>query len=353
MSRVKVKDLKVGDVVRMQTFSLSNLKVGDTKNMKKYIALSVGDKTGSIGGVFWDYGNLQPEMQNLFVSGALIDLSGVVQKYNGTMQLNISGVGPATNTDMSEFEKISEFNPSIMYRNFLGYIDCFNNDWFKNLALSISEEYVEMFYVKPAATGMHHAFKHGLLEHTIQMLETADKLFELPFYANKLNKDLCMFGIMFHDYGKIFEYGDAPGFERTVSGIKVGHIPKMAAIIYHKAKLLEIPDIIIDDMMSVVLSHHGRVAWGSPATPSTPEGIFVHFVDNLHGSVFGAIQRIEGSLDAAPTVKHGFGEDAYNLVKKRFSETLLEEIIKNGKTSHNQAETPNGLSGEETSTCGF
>jgi 3'-5' exoribonuclease len=261
-------------------------------------------------------------------------------------------VGPAVNKDPGRYEKVSKYDKTEMSSKLKKFVDAFESGVVSAVAYKLVELLGEHFLMKPAATGMHHAFKHGLLEHTTQMLETADKLFELPFYAEALNKDLCMFGIMFHDAGKIYEYGDGPGYKKTVSGMKVPHIPKMAAIIYHACQELKVEDEICDELMSIVLSHHRMVAWGSPVGPSSPEALFVHYVDNLHGDVFGVLQRIESDTSAEPSVKHGYGDQAYTIVKKRFS-TILKELGHDGKDGHPEVERSGITEGQEVDLGGF
>jgi len=351
VSRIPIKELKDGQFVDLQTFFVSNFKQDVTKNGSAFARFTLADKTGSLQGVCWDFGKVEQAMVALLTAGELMDLSGMVKSYRDNLQFTVSGLAAPSDADPSHFEKVSEFNPDEMYREFLGFVDSYSNGFFLTLATTICNKYGTLFFSKPAATGMHHAFKHGLLEHTLQMLQTAEKLFELPFYANNLNKDLCMFGIMFHDYGKIFEYGDGPGFKKTISGIKVGHIPKMAAIIYHQGTLLGIPDIILDEMMSIVLTHHGRVAWGSPMMPSSPEAQFVHYIDNLHGTVFGSIQRIEGDAGSGETVRHGLGEDTYTLPKLRFNDIL--KGLSDGNENKNDAQNTHGTAGAEAEVDGF
>lgn len=304
---------------------IADLKILETKQGKKYANFKATDSTGSIPAVWWDFGTARPQAQALFKEGGLVELAVSIESYKDKPQLVVSDAGPATITDMYHFEKSSKYNPQSMWNSFMSFATSFENKWFRDVATLLAIEHREQFMSKPAATDMHHAFKHGLLEHTLQMLETGAHLLRLPFYAEVLNKDLCMFGLMFHDFGKIFEYGDGPAFKKTLSGIKVPHIPKMAAVIYHTAATLEIPDALKDEMMSIVLSHHRFMEWGSPCTPSSPEALFVHFIDNLHGEVFGVLQKIENDVSSEDRVKFGFGMTAYVVPKKRFS-TLLKEL---------------------------
>lgn len=336
----------------LQPVLLGKVKVLETKQGKKYVNFEAGDRTGTIPCVYWDYEQLVPEGRAAFVDGNVVQIAGSISLYKDKPQLTVTDVARATDFDMRDLEKSSKYDPSLMFGKFLKYVESFEHDYFKSVAWKIVEEFGDQFRMKPAATGMHHAFKHGLLEHTLQMLETAETVLKLPYYAEELNKDLCMFGIMFHDFGKIFEYGDGPSFQKTVSGIKVPHIPKMGAHIYHTCKLLDIPGPVADEMMSVVLSHHRFMEWGSPCTPSSPEATFVHHIDNLHGDVFGQAQKIADDPSNDDRVKFGYGDQALTLVKKRFSTLLKEMEEKHGQGIQRQAADAQQTSGEESGLDG-
>jgi 3'-5' exoribonuclease len=343
MQRFNVKEIKEGDFLLTQTFMITDLKEMTTKAGKPYAIFNVGDKTGTLGAVWWDYA-AAPNKDIL--KNGLLDVGGDVSSYNGKMQLTVKGLAPASNADMTLFEKITKYDPNTMWSDFRNYARWFENETMSLMAQKIVNSYPG-FFTKPAATGMHHAFKHGLLEHTLQMLETGEKLFELSFYSEALNKDYCMFGLMFHDFCKIFEYGDGPDFKRTTLGIMVPHIPKMAAIIEKEGCKLGLNQELITYLQAIVLSHHRMLEWGSPCKPSTPEALFVHYVDNLHGDVFGVLQKLESDTGSDETVKHGYGDQAYTIVKKRF-----DKVLKDGGYS-DAAGIYDGPSGEENPLGGF
>ena len=68
---------------------------------------------------------------------------------------------------------------------------------------SVLAEHGERFCEAVAALGMHHAFRHGLLEHTLRMAKCAEAL--LPLYP-KVDHSLSVAGIVLHDMGKVQEY---------------------------------------------------------------------------------------------------------------------------------------------------
>lgn len=346
--RVSVLELRPGASVYQNTFMVSDFKVMTTKAGKAYASFSVNDQTGTMKAVWWEYGQAPEAFAKQMLDGALLDFSGEVLDYKGTSQFKVLGVSPATVTDMHFFEKRTKYDFDELSQTFKKFLHSFEDQKIQRLAEAIFDDYAEHFCAKPAATGMHHAFKHGLLEHTTEMLQTADTLLSLPFYGKNLNRDYCMFGIMFHDFMKVFEYGDGPGFKRTTLGIMVPHIPKMAGLIEAYGGDHGLTEQMITYLQAIVLSHHKRLEWGSPCKPSTPEALFVHHVDNLHGDVFGVLQRIEADSTSEEFVKHGFGDDMLTIVKKRFDKVLEEENLSYDEI-RNLDKTPR----EESSLGGF
>jgi 3'-5' exoribonuclease len=108
----------------------------------------------------------------------------------------------------------------------------------------------------------------------------------MPFYPG-LNRDLVVAGIFLHDIAKTWELCYDCAFSYSDSGQLVGHIVKSAIWVEQKAreaaeKLGEpIPQELIDVIQHIILSHHGTYEFGSPRTPSTPEAIAVHTLENM------------------------------------------------------------------------
>ena len=59
------------------------------------------------------------------------------------------------------------------------------------------------FRKSTAAISMHHAYRHGLLEHTTHMVRAARVLLHL---YPQVDADLTIAGILLHDIGKLEEY---------------------------------------------------------------------------------------------------------------------------------------------------
>lgn len=305
------------------SFLVQEIKEHKKKNGDPFVILKLSDKTGSVDGKMWDM-----TVESLPIKpGEILEFTVKTNLYNGALSCTITDYcDPDVAPDTNDYVKASEYSPEGMWVLFEHFISTYKSEHFKAVAKDMfDEESKEAFKLAPAAKGMHHAFYHGLLEHTLQMLQCGEALLNLHFFKD-LNKDLCMFGLMFHDFGKIYEYSTEPGFNKRLQGVLVPHIPMVAARIYEVANRYAVPEEVRDHMMHVVLSHHRRLEWGSPVTFACPEAAFVHYIDNLHGDVFGILQGREASK--TETFKHGFGSDAYTILKTSFNEII-------GKDSEN------------------
>lgn len=73
----------------------------------------------------------------------------------------------------------------------------------------------------PASTGNHHAYKGGLLHHTIEVMDMGLKL--LPMLSVPVDTSLLLTAGFLHDFGKIDAYTDHPPYELTARGESFGH----------------------------------------------------------------------------------------------------------------------------------
>ena len=70
--------------------------------------------------------------------------------------------------------------------------------------------------------------------------------------------------------------------------------------LYAQAKLGEpIPQQLIDVLQHIILAHHGTYEFGSPRTPSTPEAIAVHTLENMDAKLMMSLGATRGETGAA------------------------------------------------------
>ena len=156
----------------------------------------------------------------------------------------------------------------------------------------------------PAAKRYHHAYRHGLLEHTLLVAQSVSALAAI---FPGVDRDIALTGALLHDVGKLDTYrqtGD--GIEMTDDGRLHGEIPLGYARIRDEISTdADFPPRLAQALLHVILSHHGSLAHGSPVVPCTREATLVHMADNL-GSKLGSFDRVQRELQAG---QHWAGYD--------------------------------------------
>jgi 3'-5' exoribonuclease len=160
----------------------------------------------------------------------------------------------------------------------------------------------EAFIEAPAAKQLHHAFLGGLLEHVVSLLGLAEKV--VPHYPI-LMRDLVLTGIILHDIGKIHELAWSTGFEYTLEGQLLGHIQIGSAMIEKTIDALpDFPPRLKTLVLHMILSHHGKLEFGSPKLPMIPEALMLNFLDDMDAKM----QTLASEFQKATRQGKGPGE---------------------------------------------
>jgi 3'-5' exoribonuclease len=143
-----------------------------------------------------------------------------------------------------------------------------------------------------------------LAEHTANMMRFAKPICE----EAQVNKDLVIAGVLFHDSGKMFEHlpeEESTFPEHNIQGELTGHISAgilllqkclRAAIEKFEGRDEERMQIASTHLTHLVISHHGKVDWGSPIPPKTKEAYILHTVDMLDAH----LEMFDQAMQAAP-----------------------------------------------------
>ena len=142
----------------------------------------------------------------------------------------------------------------------------------------------------PAAKYHHHAYPHGLLDHSVAVAQLVSAA---AATLSGVDRDVAVAGALLHDIGKLDAYEVSGGCaELADAGKLAGEIP----LGYYRVRsAIEatpgFPSERAQAVLHVVLAHHGRLEFGSPVTPCTREATLVHAMDNLSGQM-GAYDRL-------------------------------------------------------------
>jgi 3'-5' exoribonuclease len=131
----------------------------------------------------------------------------------------------------------------------------------------------------PAAKQIHHAYLGGLIEHVLSLCKLAALT---ASHYRMIDQDLLLTGVVLHDIGKIYELSYERGFSYTTEGQLLGHISIAMRMVSDKlARMPDFPPRLRMLVEHMILSHHGRLEFGSPKVPQFPEAMLLHYLDDL------------------------------------------------------------------------
>jgi 3'-5' exoribonuclease len=292
-----VRDLKAFDTASngkpfTSVLVIKKLQAKTASNGNTFYSSELGDRSGSFSCTIF---NDSPVFEALKAAGegAVVRVEGKVDFYQGRFSPRL---GKATALAESELgapgliENLVETAPEDhqgLWEEFHAFVDGIAHDEVRMTVRGVFEEIGETFRWSPAAVAMHHAYRHGLLEHTVHMARACKAL--LPLYP-EVDGDLALAGILLHDTGKAIEYEGTLATKRSRRGILQGHVVlgyQLARKHGIKAKLD--PDRL-ERLEHIILSHQGEPEWGAAVYAATPEAVFVSMIDNLDARM-GMVQR--------------------------------------------------------------
>ena len=273
-----VKDLQSGDKLSNELLAVKSVRKGKTADGRDYIDLNLADKSGEIAGKIWA-DNL-PHCDNV-VEGDVVSVCATVDEYRDKQQLKITFLQKTESFDLADFLPTTSFDIGMMWQTIDSTVKKIEDKFLRALVehFFVDEAFVEKFKRAPGAERVHHAYLGGLLEHTVQMVNSAEAtLKDFP----DMSKDLLFSGVLLHDIGKMDELAATHVIYRTLEGNLIGHV-SLGAITIDKAidKIKKFPEKLRAKLLNMILGHHGRLEFGSPILPMTREAIALHYLDNL------------------------------------------------------------------------
>jgi 3'-5' exoribonuclease len=279
------------------------LAVKTAANGNPFLSAEFGDRGGSFGcTIFGD----SPAFESLKSAGegAVVRFEGKVEFYQGRFSPRTVRVVVVPEEELTAqpglIENLVETAPEDadgLWVEFNAFIDALGHDELRMTVRAVFEEIGDAFRWSPAAVAMHHAYRHGLLEHTVHMARAARAL--LPLYP-EVDADLAMAGILVHDTGKAIEYEGTLATKRSRRGILQGHVVLGYQLVRKAALKAKLDADRLERLEHIVLSHQGEPAWGAAVYAATPEAVFVSMIDNLDAKM-GMVQRaLRQSTDQSP-----------------------------------------------------
>jgi 3'-5' exoribonuclease len=266
-----------------------------TKQNKPYLSLTLGDKTDQIEARVWELGD--PRIAKVFERGDIVKVRGSVSRFDGRAQLKVDQLRVALAGEADKMDMLPATTRDVgeLWAALEAVVASMTNPDLKRLLTTLLADaaLAQSFREAPAARQLHHAWLGGLLEHVVSLLGLADRV---AAHYPTLNRDLLLTGVILHDIGKIRELSWETGFDYTVEGVLLGHI-QMGVELVEKtiAGLPGFPDRLRTLVVHMILSHHGKLEFGSPKLPMIPEALVLNFVDDLDAKMQAMASEFEKS----------------------------------------------------------
>ena len=255
-----------------------------------FITFEFGDASGRIAGVWWE-----PDKFGLeeLEEGAVVKAKGTVGDYKGSPQLKIIKLRLAKEDeyDLSQIIPRSKYSDDELKSRILSLTNKIENGNIKKLVDSFwnDQSFFDAYMRAAAGKLWHHACIGGLAEHSANVAEIClDMTRRYAF----LDKDLLIFGGLFHDMGKISQYDITSYIEYSSEGRLIGHICWADHVIAKRAEELgDFPPNLLMKIRHLIISHQGQLDYASPIVPQMPEAFILFYADEID-SKLGAIERI-------------------------------------------------------------
>lgn len=261
-----------------QPLLVKDVKNGTTSKGSPYLSLTLQDKTGTIDGKFWD---VKENEQALIQAGKILKFSFEVLLYKDKLQLRMNHVEEISEDEYNLEDFVISSDHSEVERRSLtqSLIDSIQNDVYRKLVIGMLSYVGDKFFTFPAASKIHHGWKGGLSDHSLSMAILAD---ELCKHYPQLDRDLLVSAALIHDVGKTAELSGPVTTEYTLEGKLEGHISLSNAWLSEVSEKLGVQEREETVLMHhMILSHHGKMEYGSPVAPMIIEAEALYLIDNM------------------------------------------------------------------------
>jgi 3'-5' exoribonuclease len=242
--------------------------------------LTLGNASGRLASApFWD--REQAVIEGVR-RGHVVQVLGEVADYRGRRQLRVSSLRllPPASVELSRlmptvggvprlWETVDGWRAEIRAPRLAAAVALFYED----------EDFRRRYERCPASVAGHHAALGGLLKHTVEVGAIARTIAR----AAGADSELVLAGALLHDIGKLDAYTWDGVFDYTGAHYLVGHVVLGALMLERRLDAAPEPRCTSTErqlLLHLILSHHGRLEYGSPVPPLTLEAEVLHWADN-------------------------------------------------------------------------
>jgi 3'-5' exoribonuclease len=264
-----------------------------------FLTFSLQDKTGLVWAKIWD--NAEYISQQL-KNASIVAIKGRTNVYNNKVQVIVDKIKIADENSykINDIIRVSTKDPEEMWTELNNIMtEKIKSPDFQKIWLNFieNEQLLEKFKLWPGGKGtVHHAYQHGLLEHTLSIVKLITQFSLIEFDIEK-----ALIGSLFHDIGKIEAY-IYDKIKTTMSNI--GRLHEHTVLSYFifreiigKISTLNNEDNILEEIGHIILSHHGTKENRAVVKPMTIEAKLVAIADAMDADANYMLLQLKYNAD--------------------------------------------------------
>ncbi len=288
-----ISELQLNAVVRGWLFAV-DVQIRPDKNGKPFRQLRLRDQRGSeIKVNQFDLPRIEPLAPQ---KGKVVLIEGVIEEYQNNTQIKLTRAEIDETASLDLFVVGTRRRIELLEDNFRKLMNKVHREGLQALLREcFTTEIIKRFRRWPAAVRHHGAVVGGLLEHTVNVTLIAERLTQLY----PCDQELVLAGALLHDIGKLEELEEQIGIGFTAAGNLFGHIFLGAQYVQdHARQVSELDETTCQDLLHIILSHHGTKEFGSPVCPATIEALIVHQADTAESKLTGFLDHCDRTSNA-------------------------------------------------------
>jgi 3'-5' exoribonuclease len=290
-----------------EVFLLGDKQLRHNRNGNLYLQMRLSDKSASANAMLW---NAKEDTGADLSNGDYVHVDGTTQLFNGSLQLIVTKIRRVDPQEINEedYVQMSRAEMERLKGELRRMLDGIANPHLRALAdeFLADETFMDKFCRAPAAIKNHHAHHGGLLDHVVSLMGLTQPIAQR---YTEIDADLLLVGAFLHDVGKIDELRYSRDLGYTDAGQLIGHLVMGVSILEQKIASLDarrsepFPQELALRIKHMIVSHHGKLEFGSPKIPMTPEALALHYLDDLDAKLQLIRQLVaaDANMDSAWT----------------------------------------------------
>lgn len=141
---------------------------------------------------------------------------------------------------------------------------------------------LQRFCTAPASVANHHAYRHGLIEHTVEVAENTLRLCEA---STGVNRNLALLAALLHDAGEADEYAarGTHSWSLTDRGRLIGHDTTIVEWVAAASTQARLPNNTYVALLHILTARRGAPDWVGMRQPAMLESDILSQADRLSG----------------------------------------------------------------------